>query len=314
MQNDETLSGNLLLDDGFKQMFERHLRKSEGVESSIYIDDNGVPSIGVGIALGNQTGPFSREEVNRRLSWTGADIHINEEEHVQLEKAFKESNEARQKEFLDTIPIKLNEKQINRQLEVAMRERLTAAERNAQNVGVNLASLPNGVKLAVADLTYRGGTNLVFGKKADGSDFNGTKHLKEGNLGAFYAEVLYGSNAEGFAGNDRRNFGLVRAALSEMAPAQRQKAMKELSEFRQQNPEMVKKIHARIKEYNDRVPEHLRIPLEELNEDIGFKGGESSRGESKPDSGESGAGGSVHVDAHTRDGHSVRAHTRDAPD
>lgn len=314
MQNEEPLSGNLLLDDSLQKSFKEHLRKSEGVEERIHFDDNDVLSVGVGIALGDQSGLFSREDINRRLAWTGADIKLNDKDFSLIQEATLEDRYKERNKILGSVSISLNETQINRQLEVAMRERLTAAERNAQKAGVNLASLPNGVKLAVADLTYRGGTKLVLGKKADGSDFNGTKHLKEGNFGAFYAEVLYGSNAKGFAGNDRRNFGLVREALSEMTPAQRQKAMKELNNFRQQSPEMVKKIHARIGEYNDRVPEHLRIPLEELNEDTGFKGSESSPDRNNPDSSKGGAGDPVHVDAHTRDGHSVKAHTRDAPD
>lgn len=201
-----------------------------------------------------------------------------------------------------------------------MRERLTAAERNAQKVGVDLAGLPQGVKLAVADLTYRGGTDLVFGKKADGTDFNGTKHLKEGNFGAFYGEVLYGSNAEGFGGNDRRNFNLVRKAITGMSPAQREQAIKGLNDYRRDNPEQVSKVHKRIRTYNDKktTPEHERIPLEELNEQIGFEeegtANEGNQGRSKGSSTPDSGGGPVHVDAHTRDGHSVRAHTRGAPD
>ena len=152
----------------------------------------------------------------------------------------------------------------------------------------------------------------MFGKKADGTDFNTTQHLKDGDFGAFLAETLYASNAEGFAGNDRRNQAITQKALEGMSQGQRKETVSQINVWRKNNPEQVAKVHQRVRDFNDRN-ENAVIKLDEFIEDIGLEPTPSdlSSGGGQPSN--TGGGGSVQVDAHTREGNAVKAHTRSLP-
>ena len=319
MEQDQPIGGYLLLDTKLKNTLKDHLKTSEGVEPRIHIDDNGVPSVGIGIALGSQKNGkvtlFPRDDMNMRIIASGSSQRISEIDYKNLENAVIENNDKNKEKrnaFLDKIPLKLTNREMGQQLDNILNQRLMAAEKDAQKAGVNLAGTPQGIKLAIADLNFRGGTNLVFGKKAEGTDFNTTQHLKDGKFGAFLAETLYASNAEGFAGNDRRNQAITQKALEGMSPEQRKEAILKIKGWRKNNPEQVAKVHKRVRDFNDRN-ENAAIKLDEFIEEIGLEPtpGDPSSGGEQPNS--TGAGGSVQVDAHTREGNAVKSHTRSLP-
>ena len=316
MEQNQPVEGHLALDTKLKNTLKDHLRTSEGVEPRIHIDDNGVPSVGIGIALGSQKNGkvtlFSRDDINMRISSSGSSQRISDIDYKNLEDALDTENLQRRRDLINKIPLKLTNREMEQQLDNILNRRLMAAEKDAQKAGVNLAGVPQGIKLAIADLNFRGGTNLVFGKKADGTDFNTTQHLKDGKFGAFLAETLYASNAEGFAGNDRRNQAITQKALEGMSSEQRKEAILQIKGWRKNNPEQVAKVHQRVREYNDRN-ENAAIKLDEFIEEIGLEPtpNDPSSGGEQPNS--TGAGGSVHVDAHTREGNAVKSHTRSLP-
>ena len=319
MEQDQPIDGHLILDTKLKNTLKDHLRTSEGVKSRIHIDDNGLPSVGIGIALGSQKNGkvtlFSRDDMNMRIIASGSSQRISETDYKNLEGAVIENNDKNKEKrnaFLDKISLTLTNGEMEQQLDNILSRRLMASERDAQKAGVNLAAVPQGIKLVIADLNFRGGTNLVFGKKADGTDFNTTQHLKDRNFGAFLAETLYASNAEGFAGNDRRNQAITQKALEEISPEQRKKTVKQINGWRKNNPEQVAKVHQRVRDFNNRN-ENAAIKLDEFIEEIGLEPSPSdpSSGGEQPSS--TGAGGSVQVDAHTREGNAVKAHTRILP-
>lgn len=104
MQNNAPLAGHLLQDTKFRKIFKNHLRESEGVKERFHFDDNDVLSVGVGIALGDKSGLYSREIINRRLAWTGADLQISEEQHRILKDATSEESTIKRNEALKKNP------------------------------------------------------------------------------------------------------------------------------------------------------------------------------------------------------------------
>lgn len=141
-----------------------------------------------------------------------------------------------------------------------------------------------------------------------GKGMRSTEALKEQNIGAFAAELIYASNKEGFSGNDVRNMDLAKDILAstppEQAEAVRQQFQQHLDVI---GAEQIAKVEQRLEKDNKEREKAGDPPLETP------KFGKGEVKGTPPPNTVGAAGGAVQVRAHTRDGVPVRAHTRSAP-
>lgn len=324
--NSGYLSRNKRVIDTLKKEIPKH----EGVRTDIYADPKGIPTMGIGVALGRKTKGengrievFPKEEVNRLIGLSGSNKTLSQKEYDAVVAAVikqKKDDPLDARDInttLGNIPFSLEKAEVQKQFEALLPQKLAVAEKNAAKAGVDLSTLPHSVRVATADLSYRGGTDLVFGE-----GMRSTEALKEGNIGAFTAELIYASNKEGFDGNDNRNSAFANDILDSLPPAQRQEALQQLQKHKAViGQEQVAKAEKRFKNQNIKREKRGQPPLKIPQSAEGAEGATGGGGEATSSSapattaattGTEG-GGSVKVRAHSRDGKPVQAHTRSTP-
>ena len=147
MEQDQPIDGHLIIDTKLKNTLKDHLKTSEGVEPRIHIDDNGVPSVGIGIALGSQKNGkvtlFPRDDMNMRIIASGSSQRISELDYKNLGEAVADGTNPKDRNLLiNKIPLTLTNREMEQQLDNILNQRLMAAEKDAQKAGVNLAGIP----------------------------------------------------------------------------------------------------------------------------------------------------------------------------
>ena len=347
INNTNVLHGNERLIKEFKQ----HLTDSEGVRGKIYLDPKGVPTIGIGIALGsiNDEGEitiFTLAEINKILAQTGPNSKLSQKEYDLVVKSVGNIRGTFSKEKLrlkiekenedlkNDIFLSLNKTQIHHLLDKEARKRLKEAERHATNLGINLQSHINHEgRLIIADLYFQGSRKLVLRASQ-----NITKALQNNNKGMFVIEILYRSNKSGLSGIDKRRFVLVEKYIASLKPEERTEVFNAIDNFTKTNPKKAQEVHERFDSLNKDRAEQKRPPLDyrfttfkstqqkiaQKNEPKGklvngkiitsLLNMESTSSSTPVSEGESiSDGGEVQVRAHTRENYNVRAHTRSAP-
>ena len=222
-----------------KNWFVPHAIEREGEETDVYIDPVGVPTVGIGHALGyiddktDLIRLYPQNTLNGRFVDAGFERidgldYVHLQRLVNLINSGNTSIDAANKElkplydnqemrFTILLPKKLLDWDID--------QRVDAISKRATDLGVDFSTMPMGVALVAFDLYFRGGTKLVLG---DGH--RNTKALQTRNIGAFMFEALLHSDKKELPGNDIRMFEGVETLLGTLTPAEREQAIYQFSQ------------------------------------------------------------------------------------
>lgn len=301
-----------------RDAIQNKIRKGEGLRTSIYSDTSGVPTMGVGIALGyvenNTVVLYSKKEINQRVAMSGSNRRLLDSEYIMLQKAINPDLKEGQNLIdevdgrLENLKFSITKPQAETQFENMFKEQMRNLESYADDAQVALQDLPSPILSVVADNSYRGGKSLVFGERS-------SEHLRKQNYGAFLTEIMYFSNKTGEDGIDNRNVGTVEEALAKATPSQREKWKQQAKGYHNSLPqEMQQDIsnidarfgqNSRIKN-KDALGVGSEIKLAPQDREGAAEGGVQYAQNS------SDAGGTEHVKAHMREGYPVKAYTRQA--
>lgn len=306
------------LDASQREAIQNKVRQGEGLKTSIYSDTSGVPTMGVGIALGyiedNKAELYSKKKINQRIAMSGSNRRLLDSEYVMLQSAINPNLKEGQSlvdevdRKLENLKFSITEAQAEVQFENMFKEQMRNLESYADDAQVALQDLPSPILGVVAENSYRGGKSLVFGERS-------SEHLRKRNYGAFLTEIMYFSNKTGEDGIDNRNVGAVEEALAKATPSQREKWKQQAKDYHNSRPQ---EMQQHISNINARFGQNSRIK----NKDALGVGSEIKLApQERKGAAEAGvqyaentpnAGGTEHVKAHMREGYPVKAYTRQA--
>ena len=307
-KNERFLESNLVFD-----WFTSHAAKFEGESETIYLDPKGVPTIGIGHALGKVDSQgnvevYNTADINKTLENADMPIISNMDMEVVREKVriFSQLSDNQRRTWLkqtnEDLKTETHAKisggtaDMAKLLAFDIDERSRALAKRAANEGIDLSELPIGIVRAMLDHEFRGGSKLILGK-----NHRNTVALRNKNYGAFLFEVLLHSNKEKLKGNDKRVTALANEIYTNLTPEKQNVALEQFQDELYRND---RGLNARESQEN-----LLRVFTQE--HDDGTKPAFSIINV-LPNGHISGE--RVQVKSYNRDGQTVDAHERSLPD
>lgn len=131
----------------FKKDITAHLVRYEEPRNRIYLDSKGIPTIGIGIALGyikdGKVILYSRDEINKILASGNSTVRISGRDHQMLASAIdtvnkKKLNEQQKRDLLKPISLTLTDAQVKQNFEAQLKKRSIQLETHANEYGIDL--------------------------------------------------------------------------------------------------------------------------------------------------------------------------------